>query len=134
MEAYGKEGCFRVSPKQTRKPSASQKEKSLVVVEDVLISKLVRTVLQKHGYSVVTVGPSEATGILRSATEPDEILLTNAPSHFLEFAERIPLLYLTSSPDPDVAAAFRSCRVVRKPFSPNELVEAVESLSGESSD
>ena len=134
MEAYGKQGRLRVSPKPTRDPCVKQKEMSLVVVEDVLISKLVRTVLQKHGYSVVTVGPSEATGILRSAAAPDEILLTNAPSHFLEFAERIPLLYLTSSPDPDVAAAFRSCRVVRKPFAPHELVAAVESLSGEGSD
>jgi len=116
-------------PKLSRNHSAPQKEKALVVVEDVLVSKLVRTVLQKHGYSVVTVGPSEATGILRSANAPEEILLTNAPSHFLEFAEKIPLLYLTSSPDPEMQAAFRSCRVVRKPFAPDELVEAVAELS-----
>jgi len=119
-----------VTPKPARDGSVPKKEKSLVVVEDVLVSKLVRTVLQKHGYSVVTVGLSEAAGILRSATAPNEILLTNAPSQFLEFAEKIPLLYLTSSPDPEMQAAFRSCRVVRKPFVPNELVEAVEKLSG----
>jgi hypothetical protein len=28
-------------------------------------------------------------------------------------------------------SAFRSCRVVRKPFAPNELVEAVAELSGD---
>ena len=131
MKGNGKEGYLRVTPKLRRDPSAPQKEKALVVVEDVLISKLVRTVLQKHGYSVVTVGPSEAAGILRSATATDEILLTNSPSHFLEFAEKIPLLYLTSSPDPEMQSAFRSCRVVRKPFAPNELVEAVAELSGD---
>jgi hypothetical protein len=89
--------------------------------------------MQKHGYSVVIVGPSEAAGILRSASAPNEILLTNSPSHFLEFAERIPLLYLTSSPDPVMQSAFRSCRVVRKPFNPNELVEAVDALRGDDS-
>jgi hypothetical protein len=85
-------------------------------------------VLQKHGYTVVMAGTSEAAGILRATNAPDEILLTNAPSDFLEFAEKIPLLYLTSSPDPEMQAAFRSCRVVRKPFAPNELVEAVADL------
>jgi len=109
--------------------SARQKEKLLVIVEDVLVSKLVRTVLQKNGYSVVTAGPAEAIGILRST--PEEILLTNTPANFLEFAERIPLLYLTSSPDPEMQAAFRSCRVVLKPFAPKELVEAVDALSRE---
>jgi CheY-like chemotaxis protein len=120
-----------MTPKRSSDHSVRQKEKALVVVEDVLVSKLVRTVLQKHGYSVVAVGPSEAAGILRSQNAPKEILLTNAPSHFLEFAEKIPLLYLTSSPDPEMESAFRSCRVVRKPFAPNELVAAVEKLSGD---
>lgn len=130
MEANSKEGFLRVTPKRALDHSVPQKETALVVVEDVLVSKLVRTVLQKHGYSVVTAEPSEAAGILRSATAPNEILLTNAPSQFLEFAEKIPLLYLTSSPDPVMASAFRSCRVVRKPFAPQELVEAVEKLRG----
>ncbi|HEV3333214.1 MAG TPA: hypothetical protein VG096_19640 [Bryobacteraceae bacterium] len=119
-----------MTPKRVLDRSVPQKEKALVVVEDVLVSKLVRTVLQKHGYSVVTVGPSEAAGLLRSENAPNEILLTNAPSHFLEFADKIPLLYLTSSPDPEMEFAFRSCRVVRKPFAPHELVAAVEKLSG----
>ena len=124
------EGCLRVSPKPRREHSVPQKEMALVVVEDVLISKLVRTVLQKHGYRVVTAEPSEAAGILRTAKSNDEILLTNAPGCFIEFAEKIPLLYLTSLPDPQMTAAFRSCRVVRKPFSPSELVKAVAELSG----
>jgi CheY-like chemotaxis protein len=119
-----------VTPKPARDSSVPQKEKSLVVVEDVLVSKLVRAVLQKHGYAVATVEESEAAGILRSATSPNEILLTNAPAQFLEFAEKIPLLYLTSSPDPEMQGAFRSCQVVRKPFAPKDLVEAVEKLSG----
>lgn len=126
----GKEGSFRVTHDRAVYQSTPHKEIKLVVVEDSLVSKLVRTVLQKHGYSAVSVGPTEAEGILRSANEPEEILLTNSPSQFLEFAQRIPLLYLTSSPDPTMQVAFRYCRVVRKPFSPNELVEAVKELSG----
>ena len=101
---------------------------TLVVVEDILISRLVKTVLEKHGYTAVVADPPKAAGILRSAAPKPDILLTNKPGPFLEFATRIPLLYLTSSPDPTLQAAFRRCRVVRKPFSPDELISAVSEL------
>src|SRR5579864_6159567 len=104
--------------------SMPQKRKTLVIVEDFLISKLVGAVLRKHGYPVVVAEPSEAAGLLRSEAKSG-ILITNSPAVFLEFADRVPLLYLTSYPDPDLQATFRDCRVVRKPFAPGELIQAV---------
>ena len=114
---------------RTANHSLPPKEVKFVVVEDAFISKLVKTVLHKHGYSSVAVGPSEATNILNAPDAPEEILLTNSPAQFLEFSQKVPLLYLSSSPDPLMQMAFRSCRVVRKPFAPKELVEAVKQLT-----
>jgi len=99
----------------------------VVIVEDFLISKLVRTVLQKKGYSTAVAGPAEAATLLRA--HPDAgLLVTNCPGIFVEFARTVPLLYLTSSPDPLLKCFFRSCRVVCKPFAPEALVKAVEEL------
>jgi DNA-binding response OmpR family regulator len=119
-----------VTSHRTVYQSAPHKQVKVVVVEEALVSKLVRTVLQKHGFSAVSMGATEAEGMLRSAETSEDILLTNSPSDFLELSKKIPLLYLTSSPDPALQIAFRSCRVVRKPFSPNELVEAAKELAG----
>ncbi|PWU12644.1 MAG: hypothetical protein C5B51_00250 [Terriglobia bacterium] len=103
--------------------------RSLVVVEDLLISRLVRAVLRKEGFSVLVTDPSEAAGLFRGSEAEDHILVTNSPALFLEFAQTVPLLYLTSAPDPRLEARFRNCRVVRKPFVPSELLEAAEELS-----
>jgi hypothetical protein len=67
-------------------PSMLRKRKTLVIVEDFLISKLVRVVLQRNGYPVVVAEPSDAAGLLRSEGRHG-ILLTNSPAIFLEFAD-----------------------------------------------
>ena len=107
----------------------TSKVKTLIVVEDVLISRLVRTVLQKQGYTVIVMDRASAEDLFRSEAAPSEILLTNLPEPFLEFGSSVPRLYLTSAPDPDLEACFRACRVVRKPFVPQELVAAVNELA-----
>ena len=101
---------------------------TLVIVEEAQISRLVRTVLEKRGYAVILANPVEAAAMLRAPESKIGVLLTNTPGIFLEFAEKTPLLYLSSSPDPRLASAFRACRVVRKPFVPSELAEAVGEL------
>lgn len=108
---------------------ADEKRRTLVVVEDQMISRLVRTVLRKHGYPVVVSDPAEAVSLLGLDEPFPGILATNSPAIFLRFAETVPLLYLSSSPDPELEAVFRHCRVVRKPFVPADLVRAVEELS-----
>jgi DNA-binding response OmpR family regulator len=101
---------------------------TVVVVEDPLVSKLVRAVLQRCGYQVTLAAPEEAAALLAAPESNIGALVTNSPEAFLEFSDRVPLLYLSSSPDALMAAAFRSCRVVVKPFVPEELVRAVRDL------
>lgn len=102
---------------------------SVVVVEDPLVSKLVRAVLEKRGYTVKLAGVSEAAALLMSPESRVGVLVTNAPDTFLQFADRVPLVYLTSAPNLLLEAAFRACRVVVKPFVPSDLVRAVTELS-----
>ncbi len=102
---------------------------SVVVAEDPLVSKLVRAVLEKRGYTVKLAGVSEAAALLMSPESRVGVLVTNAPDTFLQFADRVPLVYLTSAPNLLLEAAFRACRVVVKPFVPSDLVRAVTELS-----
>lgn len=102
---------------------------TVVVVEDPLVSKLVRAVLEKRGYAVKLAGASEAAALLASPRSGVGVLVTNAPDTFLQFADRVPLVYLTSAPNLLLEAAFRACRVVVKPFVPSDLVRAVSELS-----
>src|SRR5690348_350736 len=103
---------------------------TVVVVEDPLVSKLVRTVLQRHGYQVKLAAPEEASAMLAAPDSKKGVLVTNSPDAFLQYSDRVPLLYLTSYPNVLLEAAFRSCRVVVKPFVPEELVRAVSELIG----
>jgi hypothetical protein len=101
---------------------------SLVVVEDPLVSKLVCAILRRQGYSVMCVEAPEVMKRLCGRDRFADILVTNAPAPFLEFADQIRLLYLSSCPDPRLEAQFSSCRMVRKPFTPADLVHAVAEL------
>ena len=102
---------------------------TLLVVEDPLISKFIQKVLQRKGHTVILTGAREAAKMLRSPEADIGILLTNEPARFLEFAGQVPLLYLSSAPDSSIASTFRSCRMLRKPFHPKELMEAVDGLA-----
>lgn len=102
---------------------------TVVVVEDPLIAKLVRAVLEKRGYAVKLAGASEAAALLASPQSGVGVLVTNAPDTFLQFADRVPLVYLSSAPNLLLEAAFQACRVVVKPFVPSDLVRAVTELS-----
>lgn len=102
---------------------------TVVVVEDPLVSNLVRAVLQRHGYQVKLAQPQEAAGLLASPDSGVRVLVTNSPRTFLEFADRVPLLYLSSAPDILLRAAFSSCQVVLKPFAPDDLVRGVAALT-----
>ena len=102
----------------------------MVVVEEPIIAKLVCAVLQRRGYAARTANLPEAAALIRQPDSEEKILITNAPAAFTEFGDGLRLLYLTSSPDPRIQAAFSNCRVVHKPFDPEELVQAISELSG----
>lgn len=99
------------------------------MVEDNLVSNLVRAVLRKRGYAVRLSEAAEAPALLRASDSGISVLITNTPGLFLEFAARVPLLYLSSQPDLFLENAFRQCRVVLKPFAPEVLADAVEALT-----
>jgi len=71
----------------------------------------------------------QAAAVLGSGDSGVGLLISNAPEEFLEFAERIPLVYLSSTPDSSIAARFRACRTVRKPFRPQTLLRAIGELA-----
>jgi DNA-binding response OmpR family regulator len=101
----------------------------LVVVEDVAISTLIRTLLRRESYTVIVTSTANALLLLRQPGGFHGILLTNTPEDFKEFAETVPLLYLSGAPDPRVQQLFRNCRVVSKPFVRAELLAALKQLA-----
>jgi hypothetical protein len=102
---------------------------TFVVVEDPLVSNLVCAVLRKRGYEVRVAGVAEAAALLRLPEARVAALITNQPARFLEFADRVRLLYLTSQPESQLRASFPKCEVVLKPFAPEDLAQAAGTLT-----
>ena len=103
-----------------------RKSRPIILVEDPFIRSYLRFVLSRRGYSVVE---SDATRACEMANSNDGILvITNAPEPFLPCADKLALVYMAAAPDMELAARFPKCRVLRKPFAPDELVKAVEGL------
>ena len=103
-------------------------EWSILVVEAPIVQKFVRVVLEREGYQPVDAIPQSALELLKQSPSAVGLVITNAPGIFLPFAEQVPLIYLAACPNLDLAARFRSCRVLQKPFHPAELLEAVRCL------
>jgi CheY-like chemotaxis protein len=101
----------------------------VLVVEDPLIQKFVRSVLKQEGHQVVEARSDESLRMLRARDLAVNLLITNQPKRFLEFAETLPLIYLAATPDPALASRFRRCRILRKPFPPGDLVACVAELA-----
>jgi hypothetical protein len=101
----------------------------VLVAEDPFINTFLRTVLQRHGYKVVTSEVSYASTSLSDGSVKADVLITNSPVAFLPFADRLPLLYIAANPDTSLAERFRVARVLRKPFRNEELLTALDELS-----
>ena len=99
-------------------------------MEDPFIFQYLDRLLTPHGYVVMGAGARQAAVALGSGGRGADVLISNAPEQFLEFAERIPLVYLSSTPDACLAARFRACRTVRKPFHAQVLLAAIAELTG----
>jgi DNA-binding NtrC family response regulator len=120
----------------SQSPSASQaflpahrSSANILVAEDPFVGRFLRAILQKHSHKVVTVEAVRARDWLQHEVAPD-IVITNRPEAFLEFAATLPVLYTAANPDYQLAAQFPMCRVLHKPFRNEELLEAVERLAG----
>jgi CheY-like chemotaxis protein len=103
----------------------------VAVIEDPFIRKLLRDILTRHGYRVAEYSVAHALELLKSGTEQVSLIITNTPGEFLAFADVLPLLYMAAAPDPELAAHFRRCRCLRKPFLAEDLVAAVADLTSD---
>lgn len=98
----------------------------IILVEDPFIRNYVRFLLVRHGYSVLDTDVSRACELLHA--DGGSVVVTNEPEPFVNFAAKIAIIYLSTSPDLDLASRFPSCRVVRKPFRPEDLLTAIRQL------
>jgi len=93
------------------------------------VGSFLRAVLQKRGHKVVTGDAVRVSELLRQGKVDADVVITNQPEAFLEFAGRLPLLYIAANPDPELASRFSQCRALPKPFRNEELLRAVEQLA-----
>jgi len=102
--------------------------RAIAVCEDPFVRKLVRDVLTRRGYRVIGADVDEAVELLRSGAEQVSLVITNTPSEFMDFADTLPMLYMAAAPDEALAAHFRACLTLQKPFSNQRLIDAVAAL------
>jgi hypothetical protein len=98
----------------------------IIVIEDPFIRSYLRFLLSRHGYSMVDSDASRVCHLLDS--RGGGLVITNKPEPLVPCAHKFALIYLATAPDMDLASRFPACRVVRKPFQPDELVQAIEEL------
>jgi hypothetical protein len=103
---------------------------SIAVFEDPFIRKLVGDLLTRRGYRVVGSDVGHAAEVLGSGADKVRLVITNHPEDFVQFADRLPVLYIAATPDEELAMCFRAHRTLRKPFINDQLLAAVRSLVG----
>jgi len=97
----------------------------IVIVEDPFIRRLVRSVLGRSGHQVVESDAQDALNLAVQNPDSVKLLITNKPHVFEPLEHAVPILYLATFPDWELAARFRRLRVLQKPFHAHELLEAV---------
>lgn len=101
---------------------------AVLIVEDPFVTGLLRSVLERKGFSVVSARAPHALEMLRAGEVHPDLLITNSPSAFAEIGDWMPLLYLSACPDPEQVSSFRTWLSLNKPFQPRDLVDAVGDL------
>ena len=101
---------------------------TIVVVEDPFVAGFLLSILGRKGDPVMSLEAPEGAAMLRSGDQDVALLITNHPSAFVEFSQRVPLLYLAAFPEPAMAAPFRASRLLPKPFQTDQFMSCVEEL------
>ena len=101
----------------------------VLVCENPLIEKYLGMVLRRTGREVLILQADRAIEMLKSGAHQISLLITNTPAQFRQVAGELPFLYLSASPDHKMAATFPNLRVLQKPFSVAELVNAVNEMT-----
>jgi hypothetical protein len=102
---------------------------NILIAEDPFVSSFLRNMLNRRRHKVVIADASHAGELLRQRSVAPNVVITNRPEAFLEFADSVHLLYLSATPDAALASRFPNCLVLRKPFLNEDLLEAVEGLT-----
>jgi DNA-binding response OmpR family regulator len=97
----------------------------IVIVEDPFIRRFVRSILGRLGHYVMESDEADALKLAANGLGSVKLLITNKPDVFERLDRTVPILYLSATPDWDLAARFRNLRVLQKPFHAHELLEAV---------
>ncbi len=100
--------------------------------EDPFVRKLLRDLLERRGYHVANVDADRMAKLQETGDVHVQMVITNHPGDFLNFADCTPMIYISSTPDPDLASKFRCCRTFRKPFRNEDLLAAVREFSAAS--
>ena len=100
----------------------------ILVVEDPLVRRLIDDILTRVGYTVVEADPEHARELLADKTEKIALLVTNTPERFADYAQAVPLLYVSAFPEPRTARQFPRCRALAKPFAPLTLLALAREL------
>ena len=101
---------------------------TIVVVEDSFVGNFLKAVLERRGYRVMPASREDALNLLDCRSPAVALLITNTPRVFVDFGDRIPLLYTAAFPDPVNTAGWRRWMSLRKPFQTSELLRCVERL------
>jgi DNA-binding response OmpR family regulator len=101
----------------------------IVIVEDPFIRRLVRSVLGRSGHDIVESDAQEAFRLAARRPGFVKLFITNKPAVFEHLDDTVPILYLSASPDWDLASRFKNLRVLQKPFHARELMEAVTAVT-----
>lgn len=101
----------------------------ILIVEEPSIRRLVKNVLQRKGHAVLEADARRALRLVEGHETVVKLLITNLPHAFAELEGTVPILYLATSPDWDLAARTRRLRVLQKPFRTQELLEAVGEIT-----
>jgi len=103
----------------------------IAVAEDPFVGRYLRTLLRRHGFQTVDNEPPITLKLMESGELTPDLLITNRPDEFAEFADRIGVVYLAAAPDPSVVRPFRHSRTLRKPFQAEDLLKALDDLASE---
>jgi hypothetical protein len=100
----------------------------VLIVEDRFICTYLRSVLTRAGYRAVEAEHRTAVSLIHSGEVPVKAIITNAPETLQAEASRLPLIYTTSCPNPDATEGYRCYRILRKPFQPADLLDALREV------
>jgi hypothetical protein len=101
---------------------------TVALYEDPFVQNYLYTLLARNGFQVKTCSPGRVIEMVRSPGTTIDLLITNSPLAFQAVCAELPILYMSAFPNPDVPGLFAKCRVLTKPFRPEELLSLVKEL------